>query len=98
MASNATTSYNFMVFILFVIFLSYCITACKKRRQRARAIRRNMNPGLAALARQEREAPVLTYTVAHTVPVAYAVEAGNMGITTPHTQAAIPTAYEVTQL
>ncbi len=64
MASNATTSYNFMVFILFVIFLSYCITACKKRRQRARALRRNMNPGLAALARQEREAPVLTYTVA----------------------------------
>ena len=97
--ATSNNSYQFLGFVFFILFLGWWISFCKKRQQRARAIRRNMNPGLAALARQSREEapPVLTYTTS-TVPVAHAVDAG-MGVTMPHgNQSAIPTAYAVAEL
>jgi len=97
-----STSYNFMWFIFFVFFVGYMIQAIKRRQARERARRMNMNPGLAALARQPA-APVITYTTVAqpTVPVAVAVPIadGTMGMTAPQgDQSAIPVAYAATQL
>ena len=101
----STSSYNFFAAIFFIFCFGYLIQACKRRRQRDMARRMNMNPGLAAIAREQRlmrqSAPLdgglpppVTYTVETAVPVADAVH-----ITTPHgTQAEIPTAYAINTL